>query len=87
MYTVRKEWLTNRREKKSISSNSKTSKNKNVSVIKESIIKDIKDWELSNESDKFVIKLFVGATTKDMESYIQTIIERPPSKKKKVLPS
>ena len=26
-----------------------------------------------------MIKLFVGATTKDMESYIQIIIERSPS--------
>ena len=67
------------------SSNSKNSKNNNVSVIiGDAIIKDIKrwdikGWELSNESEKFVVKFFGGATIKDMESYIQLAIERAPS--------
>ena len=58
-----------------ISSNSKNSKNENVSVIIADI-KGIKGWKLSNESEKFVVKFFGGATTKDMESYTQPTIER-----------
>ena len=37
-------------------------------VMEDSIIKDIKGWELSNESEKIVFKLFIGAATKNMES-------------------
>ena len=48
-------------------------------IIKDSVIKGIKGWELSNESEKFVVKFFGGATTLDMESYIQPMIERAPS--------
>ena len=61
--------VTNLKIQNNISSNSKNSKNKNVSVIiGDSIIKDIKGWELSNESEKFIIKFSGVATTKDMES-------------------
>ena len=56
----KKNMVTNSERKNNISSNSKNSKNKNVSVII--------GWELSNESEKFVVKFFGGATTKDMES-------------------
>ena len=61
--------VTNLKRQNNISSNSKNSKNKNVSVIiGDSIIKDIKGWELSNESEKFIVKFSGVATTKDMES-------------------
>ena len=72
--------VTDLKKQNNIGSSSKNSKNKNVSVIiGDSIIKDIKGWELSNELEKFVFKFFGGATTKDMESYIQPTIERAPS--------
>ena len=72
--------VTNSKRQNNISSNSKNSKNKKVSVIiRDSIIKDIKGWELSNESEKFVVKFFGGATKKDMESCIQPTIEHVPS--------
>ena len=72
--------VTNSKRQNNISSNSKNSKNKKVSVIiRDSIIKDIKGWELSNESEKFVVKFFGGATKKDMESCIQRTIEHVPS--------
>ena len=80
-----KNMVTNSKRQNNISSNSKNSKNNNVSVIiGDAIIKDIKGWdikgwELSNKSEKFVVKFFGGATTKDMESYIQLAIERAPS--------
>ena len=65
----KKNMVTNLKRQNNISSNSKNSKNKNVSVIiGDSIIKDIKGWELSNESEKFIIKFSGVATTKDMES-------------------
>ena len=68
--------VTNSKRQNNVSSNSKNSKSKNVSVIiGDSIIKDIKGWELSNESEKFVVKFFGGAITKNMESYFQLAIE------------
>ena len=72
--------VTDSKRKYNISSNSKNSKKMNLSVIiGESIIKNIKEWELSNELEIFVVKFFGGATTKDVESYIQPTIERAPS--------
>ena len=60
---------TSSKRQNNISSNSKNSKNKDVSAITgDSIIKDIKCCELSKKSEKFVVKFFGGATTKDMES-------------------
>ena len=40
------------------------------------MIKYIKGWELSNESEKFAVKLVGGAATKDMVSYVEKTIER-----------
>ena len=66
------------KRKNNISSISKNSKNKIVSVIiGDSIIKGIKGWKLLNESEKIVV--FGGASTKDIESYIQPTIERAPN--------
>ena len=71
--------VTDSKRKNNISSNSKNSKNKNLSVIiRHPVIKDIKDikgWELSNKLGKFEVRLFGGATAKDMESYIHPTIE------------
>ena len=66
------------KRKNNISSISKNPKNKIVSVIiGDSIIKGIKGWKLLNESEKIVV--FGGASTKDIESYIQPTIERAPN--------
>ena len=76
----KKNMVTNSKRQNNISSNSANSKNQNVLVIiGDSIIKDIKGWELSNELEKFAAIFFGGATTKDVESYIQPTIERAPS--------
>ena len=62
--------VTNSKRQNNISSNSKNSKSKNVSVIiGDSIIKDIEGWELSNESEKFVVKFF-GVAIKRIWSHI-----------------
>ena len=61
--------MVNDSKRRNYINNSKNSKNKSMSVVMEdSIIKDIKGWELSNESEKIVFRLFVGAATKNMES-------------------
>ena len=66
------------KRKNNISSISKNPKNKIVSVIiGDSIIKGIKGWKLSNESEKIVV--FGGASTKHIESYIQPTVERAPN--------
>ena len=44
--------------------------------MEDSMIKYIKGQELSNESEKFAVKLVGGAATKDMVSYVETTIER-----------
>ena len=76
MCTVRKIWLSIRRDKITSIAAAKIQK---AVIIGDSIIKDSKGWEISNESEKFVVKFFVGASTKDMDSYIQLTIERAPS--------
>ena len=54
--------MVNDSKRRNYINNSKNSKNKSMSVVMEdSIIKDIKGWELSNESEKIVFRLFVGA--------------------------
>ena len=40
-------------------------------ILGDSIVKDVKWWELSDENNKVVTKHFSGATTDDMKSYIQ----------------
>ena len=50
-------------------------KNPQVTVISgDSIVKEVKGWELSDENNKVVTKQFSGATTDDMKSYIQPTI-------------
>ena len=67
----KKNVVTSSNRQNNISSNRNNSKNKNVSVIiGDSIIKDIKDLEISNELEKYVGEFFGGATTKNMDSYI-----------------
>ena len=67
MCTVRKICLPIRREKGRSLATGKIQKDKDVSVIiGDSIIKDINGWELSNYLEKFEVKFFGGAATKDM---------------------
>ena len=40
-------------------------------IFGESLIKAMKGWELSDESNELVTKYFRGATTNDMKSYVQ----------------
>ena len=40
-------------------------------IFGDSLIKDMKGWELSDESNEVVTKHFCGATTNDMKTYIQ----------------
>ena len=51
-------------------------------IIGDSLVKNIKAWELKEKcdsSDKVYVKCFNGATIKDMKSYIQPTIERKPN--------
>ena len=49
----------------------KTQKKVPITVILgDSLVKDIKDWELFDESNKVVTKYFSGASTSDMKSYL-----------------
>ena len=47
-------------------------------ILGDSIVKDMKGWELSYEKNKVVVKHFSGAKTKDMESYIIPTLEQNP---------
>ena len=39
-------------------------------ILGDSLVKDIKDWELFDESNKVVTKYFSGASMSDMKSYL-----------------
>ena len=39
-------------------------------ILGDSVVKEVKGWELLDENNKFVTKQFSGATTDDMKSYI-----------------
>ena len=45
---------------------------------RDSLVKDIKGWELSDESNKVVTKNFSGAITTDMKSYLLPTKSRNP---------
>ena len=47
-------------------------------ILGDSLVKDIKGWELSDESNKVVIKHFSGADSTDMESYLLPTKSRNP---------
>ena len=47
-------------------------------ILRESIVKDVKGWKLSDNKNKVVVKHFSGTKIKDMESYIiPTLKENP----------
>ena len=53
-------------------------KKKSIHIIGDSIIKEIKGWDLSDKNNSVVIKTFPGASTKCMKSYIQPTTDKNP---------
>ena len=47
-------------------------------ILGDPIVKELKEWELSDENNIIVTKHFSGATTDDMNSYIQPTISNDP---------
>ena len=47
-------------------------------ILGDSMIKDIKGWEMSRSTRKVVMKHFSGAKTKDMKSYVIPTVEQKP---------
>ena len=47
-------------------------------ILGDSIVKEVKGWELSDKNNKVVTKQFSGATTDDMKSCIQPMISNDP---------
>ena len=56
-------------------------KSRDITVILgDSIIRDVKGWELTEESNKVVLKSFRGATTSHMKWHIKPSTEQNPKK-------
>jgi lysophospholipase L1-like esterase len=49
---------------------SEINEKKTVAILGDSVVKDIKGWELSDSQNKVILKSFSGATTKCMESHV-----------------
>ena len=49
-----------------------------TAILGNSIVKDVKVWKLSDEKNKVMVKHFIGAKTKDMESYVIRTLEQNP---------
>ena len=57
----------------------KFKKSRDVTVILgDSIIKDVKGWELTDDSNKVVVKSFRGATTSQMKWHVKPTTEQNP---------
>ena len=55
----------------------KIRKSRNVTVIlSDSIIKDVKGWELTDDSNKVAVKSFRGATTSQMKWHVKSTTEQ-----------
>ena len=53
--------------------------NKPVTVIVgDSMFKNVRGWDLSNQKNKVIVKSFSGATTEDMEDYLKPILRKEP---------
>ena len=55
-------------------------KDKKFKILGGSIIKDEKDWELTDDSNKVVVKSFRGATTSQMKLHVKPTMEQNPNK-------
>ena len=58
----------------------KEMKDKKFKILGGSIIKDEKDWELTDDSNKVVVKSFRGATTSQMKLHVKPTMEQNPNK-------
>ena len=47
-------------------------------ILRDSIVKNVKGWKLSDGKNKVVVKHFSGAKTKDMKFYIIPTFEQNP---------
>ena len=47
-------------------------------ILGDSIVKEVKGQELSDENNKVITKQFSGATTDNMKSYIQPTVSNDP---------
>ena len=67
-----------------IKKKSKSNENKNnhertvVTILGDSIVKDVRGWDLSNEKKKVIVKSFSGATTNCMRSHVIPTKEQNP---------
>ena len=68
----------NPRKSNSPNKTSKQRKNHITSILGDSMVKDVKGWEISDEQHKVVVKSFSGATTKHMETYVKPSLEQSP---------
>ena len=66
---------------KSVWSHLNTKHTKNVTVVGDSMVKNLQGWRrLSTEENHVVAKSFAGATTSDMEDYVKPVIRKEPQK-------
>ena len=49
-------------------------------IVGDSMVKNVRGWDLSNASNKVIVKSFSGATTEDMEDYIRPVLRKEPDK-------
>jgi hypothetical protein len=47
-------------------------------IVSDSMVKNVRGWELSNPIKKVIVKSFSGATTEDMEDYLKTVLRKEP---------
>jgi hypothetical protein len=50
-----------------------------TAVIRDSIIKNVQGWRLSDSNNYVVVKSFGGANISDMEDYLKPIIRKEPA--------
>ena len=47
-------------------------------IVGDSMVKNVRGWELSNPIKKVIVKSFSGATTEDMEDYLKPVLRKEP---------
>ena len=47
-------------------------------IVGDSMVKNVRGWDLSNQKNKVIVKSFSGATTEDMEDYLKPILRKEP---------
>ena len=67
--------------KANATNNEKKKRNRSTVIVGDALVKNIKGWELKercSSNENIHVRSFSGATTKDMNSYIQPTIDRSP---------